>query len=135
MTDLTQNLIPHGLLRKHHPEVAKELEECGGPWEFYFDGEWFNIDHPSWDDDVVYRLATQKPSIDWSHVSDRFIALATNIHGSSYLYARRPAKNQIEWDCYGEWIRAECFASFRPGTCRWEDSLVMRPGYEEQAND
>jgi hypothetical protein len=134
MSDLTQNLIPYGLLKEHYPEVAKELEECGGPWEFHCDGEWLDINSPSWDDAVVYRLAANKPSIDWSHVSDRFNALATGSAGFTHLYSRRPEPNAHGW-FGGDIETVEPFASYVPGTCDWRDSLVMRPGYEEKADD
>lgn len=134
MTDLHDIKMPYGLLKEYHPEVAKALRKCGGPWERYQIGIWLKTDCPQWDDDTVYRLAATKPSIDWSHVSDEFIALATGSGGFTHLFDRRPDKGAQGW-LGGYCTSVVALASFRPGTCRWEDSLVMRPGYEEQAND
>ena len=82
---------------------------------------------------TCYRIAPTKPSIDWSHVHPDYKWLATDTGGASYLYTKAP-----RWASYGYWgywasgshgddVYASGFASFKSGTCKPEDSLVMRP--------
>lgn len=88
-------------------------------------------DH-SWWDDVTFRQAKPeptKPSINWSHVSDEYNWLAQEESGTAVLHSTKPTKLATLWysPCASN---AKPFRSYIPGTCDWEDSLVMRPGYE-----
>ncbi len=100
----------------------------------YRNGEWIEIGHPVWDIHSVYRQAATKPNIVWSHVSDDLIALATGSAGFTHLFSERPSKDTHGW-FGGNCTSVEAFASFCPGTCHWEDSLVMRPGFEGGRDD
>lgn len=86
---------------------------------------------PVWNwDDFDYRVAETKPSINWNHVSKDFNYLAEDRDGFAFLYRSRPTASTSEW--FSENIHPVVgFASFKPGTCDWKDSLVVRPGYEE----
>lgn len=110
----------------------------GGDVEFTIGNDplWAIATQPNWDwPNVDYRIAVTKPSIDWSHVSDEYNALATDSDGETWMYGVAP--RMMEGDVYGCWVleggiavRAISFSSFRTGTCDWRDSLVIRPGYE-----
>lgn len=76
---------------------------------------------------ICYRIAPTKPSIDWSHVHPNYKYLATDSDGDSYLYPRRPEFDGFDWLCIGDAGWASVVISFKPGTCKPEDSLVMRP--------
>lgn len=111
----------------------------GGPIEFYseFHGKWFTRTHKKllWDDHSKYRIATTKPSIDWSHVAEGFDWLACDSDGKAYLYRRRPARdiNNDFWATDDKDVsRADRFASFNPGDCDWKDSLTCRPRKETE---
>lgn len=71
--------------------------------------------------------ATTKPSIDWSHVNERFQWLATDDDGKSYLYVEEPLQDEHRWETGLTFASAANFASFVPGTCNWKHSLVKRP--------
>jgi len=95
--------------------------------------EWIYIGPPAWRSGCIYRIASTKPSANWDHVHPDYNYLATDACGKSYFYPRMPNKNKGAWvplnsGCYPV---AEVFISFKPGTCDWQDSLVVRPGYEE----
>ena len=71
--------------------------------------------------------AVTKPSIDWSHVSEDYQYLAMDENGQHYLFAQKPLRGTLQWCTNHACICAKHFASFTPGTCSWEDSLVERP--------
>ena len=74
----------------------------------------------------IVKVAT-KPSIDWSHVNERFQWLATDDDGKSYLYVEEPQQDEHRWETGQTYTSAAHFASFTPGTCNWKHSLVKRP--------
>jgi hypothetical protein len=84
---------------------------------------------PYWLPQVFYRAQPKpltKPSIDWSHVADKIVAIAEDSDGLGGCFYGVPNK------VYGDWLghracNASVFASYRPGTCDWTDSLVQRP--------
>jgi len=82
----------------------------------------------------VYRIAKpapKKPSIDWSHVADWLNFIAMDSDGHPHFYEWEPKLGAIAWYGGGRSYSAISHPSFRPGTCHWRDSLVMRPGVEE----
>lgn len=103
--------------------------ECSG-----FGGDWSAFSkeiEPNWNwEDCDYRVAETKPSINWDHVSKDYNYLAEDEDGFAFLYKSRPTAGISDW--YSEdFYRSDGFASFKPGTCDWKDSLIVRPGYEE----
>lgn len=77
----------------------------------------------------VYRIKPSKPSIDWSHVDPRLKWLARDADGQTYLYEDMP---ELVAACFDgsdcDWVYVnDVFASYKPGTCDWRDSLVKRP--------
>ena len=75
----------------------------------------------------ITKATTNKPSIDWSHVSKDFQYLAMDEDGEFYLYSDKPLQGNQQWTTNLPYTPAIHFASFTPGTCDWEDSLVKRP--------
>ena len=75
----------------------------------------------------ITKAAVIKPSIDWSHVSEDFQWLAMDSGGLHHLFAEKPEPIVEEWATHARYIYAGHFASFTPGTCDWQDSLVKRP--------
>ena len=85
------------------------------------------VDNPAWNwEGRCYRKAVIKPSIDWSHVAERFDWMATDEDGETYAYEREPSIRNNIWGASGVHVRVVAFASFKPGTCDWKDSLVSR---------
>lgn len=80
---------------------------------------------------LQYRIKS-KPSITWEHVHPDIVAMATDQYGDATFHKRKPKFLcfAMEWDGDPFGI-ANTFASFTPGTCAWQDSLVMRPVYQE----
>ena len=129
MTDLTKIEKPFGFLDN---ETQQALRNHGGPYERYSeDGDWVGI-FPSWLKNSCYRVKTQpltKPSIDWSHVADKYKWLAIDENKSAYLYIDKPLTHNMRkvWTADKDYIPAVNFASFKQGTCDWKDSLIERP--------
>ena len=74
----------------------------------------------------IVKAAT-KPSIEWSHVSEDFQYLAMDEDGEFYLYTDKPTQASQQWVTNLTYTPATHFASYTPGTCDWQDSLVERP--------
>jgi hypothetical protein len=83
---------------------------------------------------LEYRVAIEKPSINWDHVSKDYNYLATDKDGRSYLFKNKNKPNLLL--SQGSWMGtpnsasdAEGLSSFKKGDCDWKDSLVSRPGF------
>ena len=78
---------------------------------------------------VVRDDEPKKPSINWEHVDEKFKWLATNMDGGPWLYECKPTTGDANlWlPSKGESFKISGLASYVPGTCDWEDSLVKRP--------
>lgn len=80
----------------------------------------------------IYRITPKpaiKPSINWDYVAPKFNWLARDKVGKSLLCYSKPVIKRGYWlGLMG--VSADCFASYSPGDCPWEESLVCRPGYE-----
>lgn len=91
---------------------------------------WRDLDEiePTFSAHYQYRIKC-KPSINWEHVSDDVMAMATDDDGDSSLFRGEPVKSSGWWHRDGEGfiVNPNIFASFTQGTCDWRDSLVMRP--------
>jgi hypothetical protein len=96
--------------------------------------KWTATSAPRWDwIHYPYRIKqTTKPSIDWSHVAPEYKWLTRSRSGHGYLFYRQPKHDRKYWDgvSTSNSIYANNFASYAPGDCHWEDSLVRRPDDE-----
>lgn len=101
------------------------------------DNGWLVNDRPAWNwQKFDYRIAQpKKPSINWFDVHPDFNVLVLDyseqgvlsnvelvVHDKSWV-AKQPCSDTVRI-CY-----AGSFASFKPGECAWQDSLVTRPGW------
>ena len=70
-----------------------------------------------------------KPSIDWSHVKGEYKWLSVDKDGSAYVYENEPEHSERDYWYSQEGTHYEVsgLASYTPGTCDWQDSLVKRP--------
>ena len=69
-----------------------------------------------------------KPSINWEHVRGEYKFLAQDVNGKAWMYCTEPGIGEDHWfTTSGECAKAHSYASYTPGTCNWEDSLVTRP--------
>lgn len=90
-------------------------------------------DEPNWNWEYLeYRVKElTKPSIEWSHVSDKFNWMATDEDGETYLFENEPSLKNYDAAVWSnrensEITRTNHFKSFKPGDCDWKDSLVKR---------
>lgn len=134
MEDLTKIDRPFGLL---DPETQKALKNWPHGLE-YFDGyRWFPRlfrDHGlHWTYRAIPAPKT-KPSADWSHAAPECIWLARDRDGEGYFYDQKPSRGEGGWwSSDGKFRKASVLASYDPGTCDWTESLVCRPGCEDEA--
>lgn len=101
-----------------------------------FDRDWAPIADPSFEwacND--YRVAAPKPDeIDWSHVGPEFRWLARDADGTVKLFTHKPLQSTHQ-DFWYRLGADECrmvvvtglFASYKPGSCNWTESLLERP--------
>ena len=78
---------------------------------------------------VVRDDELEKPSINWEYVEERFKWLTTNMDGSTWMHEYKPTAGVagIWLPSKGESFKINGLASYSPGTCDWQDSLVKRP--------
>lgn len=108
---------------------------------------WTDQANPSWCATSHYRIKPILPSIDWSHVHQVYKWMATDSDGTTNLFAECPVQAARVWNAprhyvpdapselsrlarehfYPPSIMVYGFASFKPGTCDWDKSLVERP--------
>jgi len=104
------------------------------PLEFlYTRGEWRDRVNPEdgLDYNAIYRVKATKPSIDWGHLKPEIVAIAEDEGGEAWCFEEKPNLAKGRWRSAGGgtyWLKP--FASYVPGTCAPEDSLVLRPGVE-----
>ena len=135
MTDLTKITTPFALL---DDETREALKAHGGPYEYwgFSAAEWLISKRPRWATGIIYRVAPgTKDSINWDHVSGKFICMARDANGWAYVYTAKPktAHYSVIWICDGDDAFpaiVDAVASYKRGTCDWKDSLVFRPGHE-----
>lgn len=136
MEDLTKIERPFGLL---DPETQQALKNWPHGLE-YFDGyRWFSRSFRGHGLHLTYRAipaskTKTKPSLDWSHAAPEYKWIARDSDGEGYLYDRKPPKDgRGWWVADGKVCEASVFASYDQGTCDWDESLVCRPGCEDEA--
>ena len=78
---------------------------------------------------IVQDESATKPSIDWSHVKGEYKWLSVDKDGSVYVYENEPEHSERDYWYSQEGTHYEVsgLASYTPGTCDWQDSLVKRP--------
>lgn len=118
-----------------HTWLIGEWERMGRPEVEHCSpnhGTWHLDIYPKFHDDMQYRIKC-KPFINWEHVYADISWMATEC-GVTYLFRGEPILHGEYrcWDLDGCWdgdyyCGVEPFASFTPGTCAWQDSLVLRP--------
>ena len=122
------------LLAHHNGEVIELCEVTIGMIR------WMDAKCPYWSPWTAYRVKPKpptKPSINWDHVSDKYNYLVENKSGGALLSNARPTERHYGfWQVTGGSVgTAKTFASYKPGTCDWKDSLVCRPGFEDTLED
>jgi hypothetical protein len=82
--------------------------------------------------ELAYRVKAAKPSIDWSHLKSEIVAIAEDPSHALYGYTEVPcwSRDRRVWTADGPCVPLKGYASYVPGTCAPEDSLVLRPGVE-----
>ena len=110
----------HTWLREEWERMGRPDRQCSADGIIWND--WAN----SWRHDIQYRIKC-KPYINWDHVHKDINALVMFPRCSVGLYVAIPEQRSGGWIGGGYMTEASNFASFIPGTCRWQDSLVMRP--------
>ena len=79
---------------------------------------------------IVQDESAAKPSINWSHVKDKYKWLAVNANGGADVFENEPKVDAVAAYWYnpkGGCNKVNGLASYEPGTCDWCDSLVKRP--------
>ena len=130
--DIYTNRAPFRLLTK---DERRQLMDHDGEIAQYNGYDFHVAADVHWSSNVIYRAVRPvptKPSINWDHVADEFIAMATEEDKDTWLYEKIPTDKDFGWvSCRDHTTSpADSFASFVPGTCDWRDSLVIRPGYK-----
>lgn len=120
-----------------HIERTKRMIEV---MQAYVDGEeieysngfdWSELKGTAWIHLWDYRIAKKPDTIDWSHVAPEFKWMVRDPDGEVYLYKKHPVLYLDCWSSDSITSDAESHASYHRGTCDWKESLVIRPGCEQ----
>jgi len=102
--------------------------------------DWWSASNPIWNAGRAYRVKETLPSINWDHVGKEFNYLAGDQDGNYWLYGCEPyippgsvcwSTRKTEDTSAALWVSNDwgaLFASFKPGNCDWQDTLIERPG-------
>ncbi|WP_298983389.1 hypothetical protein [uncultured Roseibium sp.] len=133
-------------MRAHYKELLPVIAAFGeGEVIEYFDGqEWdaivFSVAFDSPADH--YRIRQVPDSIDWASVNPNFNWMARDEDGKAHLFARKPVRVSDEWilsapggsiGSHSSAIETIYFASYSQGNLGWKESLVTRPGAEDES--
>lgn len=122
-----------------HIERTKRMIEV---MQAYVDGEeievsldktlgWIPLKMGSWNSNWQYRIAKTPDTINWDHVAPEFKYMARDKEGFGYLYVNKPFPRDDVWTADdGKLTKQENYASYRKGNVDWNESLVIRPGFE-----
>ena len=75
-----------------------------------------------------YRIPPRRHQINWDHVADHLVCMATAINGHHWLMSDDADHRDGYW-ISSERAPATAFTSFVPGDMTWGESLVWRPGH------
>lgn len=128
VTYWSHNMKPFGELEREEQIALFEAWLDGKEIEFYNPhvDTWFSGD-PNWTKGLSYRIKPTQPSINWDHVHPDYIALTEEESGEPHLHKVKPVNtSRYGWHSSSKAI-ARTHASYKAGTCNWQDSLVMRP--------
>lgn len=125
---------PYETLPKALRAAILALWACGARLEYRTNGVWL----PKVDSDfnpnfamshLRFQLPPKLPVIDWRHVHTDFKFLTVDPEGRGWLWSAEPIAQTNYWvhAPFTTYIPASGFASYRPGTCAWTESLIERP--------
>jgi hypothetical protein len=126
-----ENRVPFGLLTEAE---RAQLRAHPGPWEYYC-YRWETFTSSPWDPMGVYRAARPQPQHaqpPWDILDQSIVAVFGYPKSGRWL-----AGTAIPEDAGIEWLwsksapaRDISFLIFPRGNMPWNESLVLRPGYE-----
>lgn len=104
---------------------------CNGGWVWEL-----VMAEPNWNWEVnYYRIKPKvKPSINWDEVTKHYNYLVQQPFGGCYLFKSKPYIKSISWGNEQEkcGLQIKSHSSLNLGDCDWKESLVCRPGFEEE---
>lgn len=78
-------------------------------------------------------------SVNWKHVDKKYNFMARDSDGKVYLFSNKPyfMESKGQWfyrhgDTDNDCTKAECLASYKQGDTDWDQSLICRPGFEDE---
>lgn len=129
---------PFGEVQIYWRCLAFALWQAGHQIEHSIGGAYWNrTPTPQWSPKSLYRIAEKPeelvlPSIDWSHVAPQWKWLVQDEGGVVTLFDHRPMLSEPVglWGFAavgGKFLRADNFASAKPGKGDWRKLIVQRP--------
>ena len=97
-------------------------------------------DSPLWCENHYYEIPETKPSVNWDHLHHDVVAISQDSRDYGRAHFVMPtlcicSSGYKVWDDSGVAPSSRIdhlVESFKPGTCAPEDSLVIRPGFEDE---
>lgn len=143
MTDLTNIQKPYVFCTKEEQEGLDALANIPNALQHLgVDGKWDRL--LCWDKDLTMHLTYrqnpdwQPPTLDvpdWFWENTDFNCVAMNQSGAVYAYKHKPKKVHKSWEEIGTGlVRLDKFFihhNFNPHNIPWDQSLTVRPGFEE----
>lgn len=105
---------------------------------FWVDGEdvesrwpdqdfWYPDPDPEWCEEKEYRAKPSLPEFDWSQISDSFNYITMDRDGNPSAFEKLPIRGRTYWNASsGKKVDVGHFKCFKPGTCDWRFSLIVR---------
>lgn len=85
------------------------------------------------DNMTKYCITSNKPSINWDHIDLPYKYLFMDRDGYGYVSIKFPKLIDEEWDVLS--YPVSHMHSYRAGNCYWKNSIVRRPGTENERTD
>lgn len=92
------------------------------------EGEWIQNNGAEINPHLIYKVACQKPSFDWSLFKPEYKWSITDGMGVTYVVDFELDVRSVNWDRVkrkGSVVNG--LRCYQPGDCDWMDSLIIRP--------
>ena len=132
--DMTDNLLPYGLLTDEEKAALHEHEKAGGVFKVSYESHlvWTIILKPTWKSFNIYRtvpLPKTQDVIAWDRLPDWVEWVARDADFEVLGHSLEPnISRDSTWRGHGERRRIDDFPGIvQIGTCDWKESKMRRP--------
>ena len=135
--DLTQIDQPFGELGRETKLALMAHWVDWGVVEIYSRGGWIRSKSPAWSATYRYRAAApQQPMVvPWDAMNPRIKWAAADRNGVIYGFRGKPSSRDGMWWNSATFERLDLIVNIERGNLPWDQSLVCRPGHEQEGDE